>query len=84
MVKLKKLFSPGKPIPLLILLLGLLIVVDGFYTAVYYRPQVTNFVPTMTADPYIYQGMLKAVIGAAITVLGYLLYHGKIRYFNNT
>ena len=82
MAAIKQLFSQGKPIPFLILLIGLLIVANGFFTAIYYRPQLADSIPTMTVDPFIYQGIFEAAIGLAVTVLGYLLYHGKISYFN--
>jgi len=80
LAKLKQLFLPGKPIPLGILLLGLLIVIDGFFTAT--SSTVVTWTGTTTEYPLVYQGVLKILIGVVVTVFGYLLFHGKIRYFS--
>lgn len=83
LAKLKQLFSKGKPIPTLILLLGLLLMFDGFYTAIS-KSTITHWIGTWLEYPFIFQGVLKGLIGFVVVVFGYLLFHGKISYFNTT
>jgi hypothetical protein len=81
--RLKQLLSPQKPIPLLILLGGSLLMFIGFYTATS-RETTTSmeFRGTMSECPLLLQGVLIILGGIVITVLGYLLYHGEKKQLN--
>ena len=82
MAKLKQLFSKGKPIPTLILLLGALLMFGGYYTATSSNSHIYVDFRTLWVSPLMLQGILEILIGVVVTVFGYLLFHGKISYFN--
>ena len=81
MAKLRQLFSKEKPIPMLILILGVLLMVGGFYTVTSRNSVITVDFRNIWVSPLMLQGILEMLIGVASTALGYLLYHGKIGYF---
>ncbi len=81
--KLKQLLSQGKPIPLVMVLLGSFLMYIGMYTSMFNTSFVVDF-RTVFVYPLLIQGVLEILMGVVFVVLGYLLYHGKIRYFNST
>jgi len=83
LTKLKQLFSQGKSIPLLILLLGALLMSGGIYTATSRNSVISGDFRNLWVSPLMLQGILEILTGAAITAFGYALYHGKIGYFNS-
>ena len=55
----------------------------GFYTAISSNTVIIDF-RTVLVYPLLFQGALEILFGVAVAVFGYLLFHGKIGYFNST
>lgn len=78
MEKLKKSFSVGKPIPALIIVFGIILIESGVLNALSGN---TIMFQDGTIVEYLrlYVGVLMSMIGVVTAVVGYALFHGKLR-----
>jgi hypothetical protein len=56
----------------------------GYYTATSSNSFIYVDFEIVVIPPVILQGIWEILVGVAVTAFGYLLYHGKIGYFNPT
>ena len=77
MEKLKQFFSKGKPMPALILLLGIILTESGIFGAFSANTFITLTDETIVTYPMLYVGLLVSLIGAITSVVGYRLFRGS-------
>lgn len=69
--------------PALLLLFGIILTVSGVFNAASTNTIITQTHETIIAYPRLYVGALIGIIGVATAVVGYSLFHGRLKLQTN-